>query len=135
VKSERGHTSRGGSLKGKVDNTIEAEMMAIANGIFIALSSGILLNGDTVLVQTDSQSAIERYDGRVPGTGRCVELRFTIEQWCEQHSIRLRFRHVKGHLEAAKAKSRHHVNNTCDLLARKGMQKARSKHLKSLQNR
>lgn len=130
VVSERGRASGGGKFSYKAESSLDAEMKAIVNGIYIALREGIAQEGDRVLVQTDCQGAILFFEQVPRSKGRQKQYtseRRLVHRWFADlvYNSRLRvdFRHVKGHTSAPG--SRFYANRICDQLARSSMKEMR----------
>lgn len=126
VASERGKAPGGGSMRGPVDGSGAAEMMAVCNAIYDALKLGLVEPGDHLLVQTDCQSAILAFDGqRQVMTRDELAAKRSFADLCTRNRLRVRLRHVKGHTNRREA--RYVTNNRCDQRAREGMQAARER--------
>lgn len=124
VKSGRGQFQKGGPFKTSVVSSQVAEMYAVLNGITVAMKTGLALPGDTLLVQTDCQSAIYAF-GR-ESKARCSEAQqacIMFKQAKAKHGVIVELRYVPAHTKGDKP--RLWVNNLCDSLAREGMLKAR----------
>lgn len=118
AKSARGSVCHGGAMKKPVANSTTAESYAIVNAIALALSCGIAVKGDKLLIQTDCLSAIDRLQSRRKEPNRAVKIFRTL---VSGHDVE--FRHVKGHNGFADARSA--VNTMCDALAYRGLTAAR----------
>jgi len=123
IASARGKRGGGGQLKGKVDTSTLAEMMAIANAIHQGIVWGLIRSQDELLIQTDCQAAIdgfmkERKLSETENTVVCHVLKL-------QNRVQLKviFKHVKGHTNHSDAK--YSSNRVCDRVARRHMKRAR----------
>ena len=119
AKSDRGRVYYGGSLRGKWKASNDTEMAAIANTLRLAKFSGILIPGDTVLIQSDCLWALNKLSRDIrPSKGKGQRAYHVIKHFEKAHYLFLKYKHVKAH-EGGKHK-RSAVNETCDELARKG---------------
>lgn len=119
AKSERGTIWNSGPLQGKVDSSNEAEIKAIANGLYYLCNTHIIERGDTVLVTADNNHALRCV---LPPRGvfmRAPEIRAAemIDSLVADHDLTLRTRHVKAH--SGVHEPRLWVHNNCDRHARK----------------
>jgi ribonuclease HI len=126
IASGRGKRPGGNTMR-RASNPTHAEMMAIANGLTLAVKAGLVERGDDVLVQTDSTDAIAclrgermRYESF---TLELAEVRSYVVAFALEHELRIEYRHVKGHSDRPKA--RYKANNHCDERAKKFMRRAR----------
>jgi hypothetical protein len=97
---------RFGTFHKSPKNSVEAEVWAAYNGIWLAYNRGAF----DILCQTDCMAAIQRDHTTV-----------RTKHWPE---ARVEFRHVKGHTAGEDARS--WVNNWCDTHARKIMRQQRA---------
>ncbi|QHB80481.1 putative ribonuclease H-like protein [Sphingomonas phage vB_StuS_MMDA13] len=113
-------------MRGPVDTSSAAELLAIVNAFFFAQLRGILVEGDHVLLQTDCQRAIDVLESKIKelsnderaGKKRFYELK-------REFGCTVSFRHVKGHTRRTEA--RYVTNNLCDQRAKHGMRLARKR--------
>jgi ribonuclease HI len=123
-KSLRGRHTSGGPFKTLARNSGTAEMMAVLNAVHLTFVHQVAFPGDTILVQTDCQSAIQAFEGsRV----LAPDEKIIVEGLKTLLSIKVatvRFKHVKGHTNGEQP--RLWVNNQCDHLAKMGMREARA---------
>ena len=103
-------------------------MAAAANGIWHVLSS--TSNVHTILLQVDCLHAIEVLKGKVPPSDLFeADVKVRIELWLKFRSVKLRFKHVKGHNgegdRVTKEGKRTRVQWWCDQTARTHMKEAR----------
>lgn len=125
--SERGRKYGGGAVRRPVLKSHVAEMMAAVNGIWKALAEGIAKPGDTILVQTDCQSAIHSFENPDRRPKEEQEVIGQLQRYKDEQSLTVMFRHVKGH--TAGSTPREFVNNVCDKQAKDYMRKMRT-HLR-----
>jgi ribonuclease HI len=127
IASQRGKMGGDGVLKGIVENNIAAEIMALLNALHAARKSELVLQNDSVLLQTDCQPAIDALRRqRQSITEQEMNLVAHYESFCEEHSLHIRLKHVKGHSD--KEDARYVVNNICDRKARRNMRQARDEY-------
>lgn len=119
IVSERGRLKGGAEFKSTVKTVNHAEAMAIVNGMYCALMAGLVQDGDAILVQTDSMTAISVLSGDIGGYDKILA------EWKRLTNgvLRIVFRHVKAHSGVRDARS--HANRYCDEVARKSMRRAR----------
>lgn len=127
IASQRGKHGGDGVLEADVVNNIAAEMMALLNALHVARKRGLVLQKDSVLLQTDCQPAIDAFnDIRTNITEQEKELVSWYSDFIKSHELHIRLKHVKGHTK--KADARFVVNNICDRKARQHMRKARDRY-------
>ena len=68
IASNRGKTAFGNQFKHKMSSSNEAEVCAIVNGICFALKTRHLIVSDTLVINTDCQSAILLLNKRRKGS-------------------------------------------------------------------
>jgi ribonuclease HI len=126
-----------GVFKDSPRDSTHAEMMAITNGLHSVIGFFGCGPEHTVLVQTDSLSAIDGLTSGVPHVRgkptspgkrarRAVYTRFS--RMVLGARIVVRFKHVKGH-SSVDSGPRFAVNNWCDHEAKSLMRAARDEHL------
>jgi ribonuclease HI len=127
IASGRGKRPGGNVMKPAV-NPCHAEMMAIANGLTVALKAELVCDGDDVLIQTDSTNAIRaltsqelRYGDQF--TLDMAAVRDYVTNLVARHKLRMEYRHVKGH--SPRPEARFKANNHCDERAKLHMRRAR----------
>lgn len=126
LKSNRGQHEAGGVLRDRMQDSNTAELAAVANGLFIAKTSGLMMSGDTVILQSDSLHAVKVVRGYIkPRTIRQTQILEMILKIVEQSNIFLDIRHVKGHNRAS-GQRRSHANHYADRIARRHMVRARN---------
>lgn len=127
IASSRGKRGGDGVLRGPVANNNAAEMMAILNAFHVGLNTGLVRHGDSILMQTDCQGAIDAFEGIRKALGEQEQELFDWYcKFCRVHNLRVRTKHVKGHSHLND--SRFIVNKICDRKARKQMRKARNSY-------
>ena len=99
-------------------NSIQAELMAVINGIWLAHTNGATY----ILVQSDCEGALHVLNGR----SRSEALNKIWQAAMDRYGFfqTLETRHVKGHTTNGDARS--WVNRWCDMEARKYMKAARN---------
>jgi ribonuclease HI len=109
-----------------------AELAAIANAVFLA-SRGLKLSAaDLVIVQSDSQTAIDLANGQPNSLHRRKSIRRmvdTIRNTVTSGGFRLELRHVKGHRGTEDRRAA--VNSWCDRTAREAMRQQRDEKRKA----
>jgi ribonuclease HI len=124
IASDRGKRGGHGGIKERVVNSIAAEMMALVNGLYMACRYGLADQGDTVLLQTDCQAAIDAFTHkRARITHEETDLVSYLETLAKDLQLTVMFKHVKGHTSGGTP--RLFINNKCDELARDAMRKMR----------
>ena len=127
IASQRGKRGGDGIIETDVENNIAAEMMALLNALHVARKAELILEHDSVLLQTDCQPAIDAFKGRRQSiTQQEKDLVSWYTKFREEHSLHIRLKHVKGH--TAREDARYVVNNICDKKARRNMRKARDSY-------
>lgn len=127
IASARGKKAGGGAIKSLVDNIGEAELMALANALFVAINENFVAPGDNVLMQTDSLAAIGAIGKtRKRMTQKEGEVASYILRLAENNALLLRVKHVKGH--SGRAEARFVSNHMCDRRAKTGLMTARKLH-------
>lgn len=115
------------------DNNV-AEMMAIANGLKVLYNKQWLDNNVLVVIGTDSQLCIDILENSNPKYG-AMKVPYTVIRQIQQScNIRLKMKHVKGHVNYYNRNARNHVNNTVDVLSHNAMKRARKMNTKRLKN-
>ena len=134
---------KGGPIKVDVPTPNVAELVAIANGLFVAKRLHLLRPLDVVMIQSDCAEALAWIRGRVPTTadnravnGLSIDVAHgklktrkrvaaplqVIAEIAEEFSLRLQVRHVRGHQDGD---GRQYVNRLCDQIAKAGMRRRR----------
>lgn len=128
IASTRGSFGGAGPLKGKVETSTLAEVMAIANAVHIAIARKSVVNGDTILCQTDCEAAISLFEDRrsKPSVFE-YKVKLHIDQLIKDNSIILMFKHIKAH--SGQRGARFIANDKCDKSARKEMRRQRGKFI------
>lgn len=124
--SDRGRHGGGGHFKSIMTDANQCEMAAIINAIYIAYRLSIVLAGDKVLVQTDSQNAIRRFQQHPAGFENTRPdmdaLYHSYRELIGQYDLTVEFRHVKAH--TANQSKRSKANQMCDKRAKQAMRAA-----------
>lgn len=124
IASSNGKKRGSGAFKGRVHDSMAAETMALVNALHDAMTSGLVLKGDSILFQSDCVAALQCLE---TGTSAKKEIVLIISKF--QHLVNkgafvIKFKHVKGHTQNEGA--RFVVNRICDKFAKKHMQDARN---------
>lgn len=123
--SDRLRTRFDGFINQQVSQAMVAEAMAIVNAIVAAMTNGVAKQGDTILVRTDCQAAIQLFEKRrTPKVGDDLLTLKVFNMKVERFGISVRFKHIKGHTDS---KDRAALsNNACDKRAKEQLQIARN---------
>ncbi len=117
-----------GSFKEIVSSATEAELRAIANGIYVATKRLYIADKTLFCVVTDSQNAIgilERVrKNLIKRDTPYVDIVKTINGLIPP-TCTLSVRKVKAHVSISKSDKRNYVNNLVDKLAKSGMKEKR----------
>lgn len=126
IASDRGRKGGGGQILSDVFDNNTAEMMAICNTIWHGINTGLIQEGDQVLIQTDCLAAIDRLGEKLSSTRPqdLQALRYFREVTFGK-SLQISWRHVKGHTNLQDA--RYAANRACDKRAKVAMRAARKK--------
>lgn len=113
-------------MRGRVNTSLEAEVLAAVNAIHLAVSTEIAVEGDLILLQSDCTDALDILTlvGR-SGTARCRYAKKLTNRLLMKKGIALNVRHVKGHQRSLEPRFK--VNNICDEMAKEGMNEMRKK--------
>ena len=122
--SNRGKLAGGKPLNGKVKDSYEAEAKGVANSLVIGFRSGIIQQGDTVIIQLDNIAVVFGVNGKLKKKRKDIKhvLNF-INNFKIENNLSIECRHVKGH--SKKTESRFSANKHCDRLAKEQMKVAR----------
>lgn len=122
--SNRGKLSGGKPLNGKVEDAYQAEAKAVANSLIIGFRSGIIQQGDKVIIQLDNLAVVNGLMGNSKKVRKDVMdvFRF-IKNFKIENNIEIECRHVKGHTK--RKESRFKANHHCDKIAKEQMKSAR----------
>jgi ribonuclease HI len=124
AKSERGSASWHGAFKKPVATSTEAELFAAVNAVFLTVGSSVYERGDLLLVQSDCLAVVEVLNRTAKSRDWQQEGMIRLHEIMIRAAVRgLTARHVPGHTKGEVP--RLWVNNLCDSLARKGIDKAR----------
>ncbi len=123
--SGRGKLAGGKPLQGKIKDSYEAEMKAVANALNISIQSGLILSGDKVLVQLDNTGVIQCINRKSKPRPDVKHVLDYILEYARDFLIEIDCRHVKGH--SKKTESRYQSNKHCDRIAKQQMKIARKK--------
>ncbi len=144
IKGEGPSISGGGPMATMPPTSTEAEALAIAYALHLAITSGVLKDGGHAMLQSDCQPMLSALMRRFPGTqsskAKATDLGVTparrlarsfqesgafqlIDTILKNHGIRLSVRHVRGHDPIFSGRA--YVNELCDTNARQGAAQAR----------
>ena len=127
IASQRGKFGGDGVMKVDPVNNISAEMMALLNGLHVAVKRGLIRTKDSVLLQTDCQPAIDAFKrNRKNISKQEIELVQWFRSFTKEHKLHIKLKHVKGH--SSNTATKYVVNNICDQNARRNMRQARNLH-------
>lgn len=122
--SNRGKLAGGKPLNGKIKDSYEAEAKGVANSLVIGFRSGIIQQGDTVIIQLDNTGVVLGINGKLKKTRKDVKAVLSfIRNFKIQNNLSIECRHVKGH--SKKTENRFSANKHCDKLAKEQMKMAR----------
>jgi len=103
-----------GYPKHHVNNSGEAEFIALVQGFIMATTHFLPAPGTRVLLQSDNQQALKVIDTRYARSQIMVTYVDVLEQHLVQHpGLKLEVRHVKGH-QSSKRGPRYYCNNWAD---------------------
>ena len=106
-----------GSFSSKVETSVDAEIKAALNGMWIARRYG----ADAILLQTDCMAVIHLITGITKKTNLISDWNCKIEA-AGLLGVTIRAKHVKGHTKTKDARS--YVNRWCDSHANKARKAA-----------
>ena len=131
-----------GALKASPNNSGEAELYAIANGLHVAVKSGMLDGISDIMIQSDATIALGWIVRLVPcatisahknssplsipkinPTQNVSAAIAHIRNICDMLNVKITLRHVRGHTAG---NGRHWVNRKCDQLAKAAMKTERA---------
>lgn len=124
MKSDHKEKQGGGQIEAHPQNASEAEMMAVANSLYVAIADGMVTEGNRVVFGMDNQWCIHVLKGVAepkPGVAAAVQF---IRDAKQRLKLDLRFRKVKAHNPNGDGRCR--VNEIADKWAKKGMLVGRS---------
>lgn len=151
LKSDRGGTRAGAAFGIRVRDTSLAEAMAVVNGLTMGVRTGVIHDGDVVLVQTDNNAVMSVLTGTARRQATPAVKKRRKMSWrrlkrevrdsnieidaissafsriVEANGIEIRWRHVKGHSGIVDARSA--VNRYCDKVAKQHMRLARGRSI------
>lgn len=131
IASERGKLPGGGAMRGQVQSSTLAEMMAVVNALHTAIIKMLVRREDEILIQTDCLAAI----GMLQTTtlahidSEHIKVIRSFDKIVMGHKLKVRFKHVKGHTSIREP--RYAANRACDQRARNAMRTERE-HRKTL---
>lgn len=123
-------TVKGGSrfLEPRVNNNV-CEIMAIANSVQKALNTGVMRRGDSLRIETDSETFMKAFSGesevREPQFSEVLEF---IKSLVAAYRLEVVVEHVSSH--CGKKGGKYWRNRFCDSQARKHMREMRSQLIK-----
>jgi ribonuclease HI len=122
IASDRGKIGGGHPMKGKLSSSNIAEMQAVCSALFIVQQIGYLLPTERVLIQTDSEAAIQAFMKKREVSIDCEKHAVKVYQNLSR-GIEVNFRHIKGH--TSRGEPRYLSNKHCDRQAKRAMAQAR----------
>ncbi|MED6004898.1 MULTISPECIES: reverse transcriptase-like protein [Enterobacteriaceae] len=123
--SDRGKLAGGKPLNGAIKDSYEAEAKGVANSLVIGLRSGIIQQGDTVIIQLDNISVVYGINGKLRKKRKDIkEILDFIRNFKIENNLKIECRHVKGH--SKKTENRYSANKHCDKRAKEQMKIYRS---------
>lgn len=133
VSSERGKFGDKGQFTVPLVSNVHAEMAALANGVYAACNKKKVLDGDSILIQSDCIAALEALSGDRDNLNEHeTKVRDSLLSIKEYYRLSFRFKHIKGHSNKDGAEipdARSLANVICDKKARKEMNRARNSFL------
>lgn len=122
--SDRGKLMGGKPLSGEIQDAYQAEVKGVANGLVIGLRSGIIQQGDKVIIQLDNITVVYGINGVLKKKRKdiAVVLNF-IKSFAIENNLSIECRHVKGH--SKNTDNRSMANKHCDKRAKEQMKLAR----------
>lgn len=127
IASNRGKLPGGGIIHANTPNSTVAELYAVANGLHIALFSGIAEPQDSIIIQTDCQTVLDVLTGVGKASSKEMKLGlYAVTRIIEANHLLVEYRHVPGHTNGETP--RRAANNHCDSRARSFMRKARGEY-------
>lgn len=122
--SDRGKLMGGKPLAGKVLDAYSAEAKGVANSLFISFKSGIIQQGDKVIIQLDNMAVVAGINGKLRKIRKDIkEVLIFINNFKTENNIYIECRHVKGH--SKNTDNRSTANKHCDKRAKEQMKLAR----------
>lgn len=121
--SDRGKLAGGKPLQGKIKDSYEAEMKAVANALNMSIRSGLIQSGDKVLIQLDNLGVVQCITRKKlprPDVSHVLDYIF---DYAKDLLLELQCRHVKGH--SKKTENRFTSNKHCDRIAKQQMRIAK----------
>ena len=122
--SNRGKLMGGKPLFGKVLDAYSAEAKGVANSLVIAFRSGVIQQGDKVIIQLDNIAVVAGINGKQRKIRKDIkEVLVFINNFKIENNITIECRHVKGH--SKNTDNRYTANKHCDKRAKEQMKLAR----------
>lgn len=111
-------------MQGIQNNTV-AEMIALVNSLYVAITKNLVQDNDEILFTTDCLAAIDAFEGkRKHLNGQEIQVLEKMTLLQQKGKLKLRYRHVKGH--TGKTDARSVCNKLCDKRAKQGLKAARA---------
>lgn len=124
IAGDNGKLAGEGMFKTTLPNNNVAELLALLNALHCAVTKGVIPTFSGVLLQSDCMAALDALQGRrVNMLDDEVQAVKWFGDFCNNHKLTVRFKHVKGH--SSNKQNRFLSNNACDRRARRQMKKAR----------
>lgn len=130
IKTDLHERQGGGAMEVQPADASEAELLAVVNSLFYAVSQGIAVENSRVVFGLDNQWVVHLLNGSTTLKGRekekplCFEALGLIKEFRRKLKLDLRFRKVKAHNPNGGGRCR--VNEVADKHAKIGMKKARA---------
>jgi len=121
--SDRGKLAGGKPLQGKIKDSYEAEMKAVANALNISVRAGLISSGDKVLIQLDNIGVVYCIAKQSKPRKDVKIVLDYIHGYARDFLFEIECRHVKGH--SKKTENRYAANKHCDRIAKQQMKIAR----------
>lgn len=138
IKSETVRIQHTGVLRGKITDSLEAEIKCIANGLAHLLGNKGVAGISQIVVNTDCVGAIHaiKHASNANATTPAKTAALWVKRLTDRSKIPIRYKHVKGHVYKAGNHKyntpRHYVNHWCDTQAGEQLTKAISERTNSL---
>lgn len=124
IACDRVKLKHGGQFKDRMKSSNEAEVCAIVNGIHHAIKTKHLFAGDSLVINTDCQAAIQLLNrSRDFATKREQLALQTYTLLVKNYRLKVYLKHVKGH--TGRRDNRSLSNKYCDATAKENMKLAR----------
>lgn len=126
VVSKRGGSPGQGQLKGRIKDSFEGELKAVAMALNKAINMQSIIQGDHIIIQLDNSGVVNclnKVNKVRPNDTEVIEFIFNT---LSLNNLTIEARHVKGH--SSRKENRYTANKLCDMRAKIEMRKARKLH-------